>query len=222
MTTPAAVWDAFTNPINDGPGQTWTHIRLSLFALALAAAIAVPSGLVLAKLGKAGSAVTTLTSGLGRAVPTFAVMALVAALFTIGFWPAVVGLVLLGIPPILLNTVVGIREVDPGAVEASRGMGLTAPQVMRKVELPLSLPLIFAGLRLSTNQVVATAALAGFVGAGGLGVIVQSGLFNGQEDVLLAGAIPIAILAILAQLAISGVERAVSPKGLRLTRAARR
>lgn len=221
MTTPAEVWDAFTNPINDGPGQTWTHIRLSLIALVIATGLAVPLGLVLAKLGSAGSALTTLASGLGRAVPTFAVMALVAALSTIGFWPAVIGLILLGIPPILLNTVVGIREVDAGAVEASRGMGFTPPQVLRRVEVPLSLPLIFAGLKLSANQIVATAALAGFVGAGGLGVIVQSGLFNGQEDVLLAGAIPIALLAIGAQLALTGIERVVSPTGLRVARAAR-
>ncbi len=221
MITPSAIWDAFNDPFVNGPEQLWIHVQMSLVALLIATAIAIPLGLVFAKSHRAGSVATTLVSGVGRAVPTFAVMALVAALVTIGFWPAVVGLVILGIPPILLNTVVGIREVDRGAVEAARGMGFTRRQVLERIEIPLAVPLVFAGLRLSANQIVATAALAGFVGAEGLGVIVQSGLFNAQDDVLLAGAIPIALLAIVAQLILTGIERLASPKGLRVARAAR-
>lgn len=221
MITPSAIWDAFNDRFVNGPEQLWTHVQMSVASLLIAMAIAIPLGLLFAKSGRAGSIATTLVSGVGRAVPTFAVMALVAAIATIGFWPAVVGLVILGIPPILLNTVVGIREVDRGAVEASRGMGLTRAQILRQVELPLAVPLVFAGLKLSANQIVATAALAGLVGADGLGVIVLSGLLNAQDDVLLAGAIPIALLAIAAQLILTGIERAASPKGLRVARATR-
>lgn len=221
MITPSAIWDAFNDKFVNGPEQLWIHVQMSVASLLIAMAIAIPLGLLFAKSGRTGSIATTLLSGVGRAVPTFAIMALVAAIATIGFWPAVVGLVVLGVPPILLNTVVGIREVDEGAVEASRGMGLTRAQILRQVELPLAVPLVFAGLKLSANQIVATAALAGVVGAGGLGVIVQSGLLNAQDDVLLAGAIPIALLAIAAQLILTGIERLASPKGLRAARATR-
>src|SRR5690606_37342638 len=145
-------------------------------------------------------------------------IALVLAVSSLGFWPAVIGLFGLGVPPILLNTYTGIRGVDPGAVEASRGMGLTAPQILARVELPLAVPLIFAGIRTSAVQIVATAALVGLVGVGGLGVIVQSGLANDQPDVLLAGAIPIALLAALAEALFGAAQWLLTPRGLRLAR----
>ncbi len=135
-----------------------------------------------------------------------------------GFWPAVIGLTLLGIPPILVNTFTGIRDVDPATLDAARGMGLTSRQVLMRVEMPLALPLVFAGLRTSAVQVVATATLAGLVGAGGLGTLVLAGLGNDQVPVLLAGAIPVAILAILFEVTFAGIERLATPRGLRLTR----
>ncbi len=210
------VWTAFQQ--NDGWGQTRTHVELSLVALAIAASAGVVLGVICAKVGRGTSFILTTVANLGRTVPTFALIALILALTSLGFWPAAAGLILLGIPPILLNTTTGIREADRGAVEAARGMGLTPRQVLGRVELPMALPLIWAGIRNSSVQIIATAALAGVVGADGLGVIVQSGLANSQTDVLLAGAIPITILAALSEGLFAGAERATTPRGLRLAR----
>ena len=145
-------------------------------------------------------------------------MGIVITLTTIGFWPAVIGLYLLAVPPILLNTLTGVRQVDPAIVEASRGMGLTPLQVLGRVELPIAVPLISAGVRTAAVEVVATATLAGLVGGGGLGQVVISGLDTGQDDVLLAGAIPVALLALAAQLLFGAVERVATPRGLRIER----
>jgi osmoprotectant transport system permease protein len=209
-------WTAFQD--NDGWGQTWIHVKLSLVALAIATAIGMVLGIVSAKVGKGAAFVVVTIGNLGRTVPTFALIALILALTSLGFWPAVLGLIALGVPPILINTFTGIRDVDRGAVEASRGMGFTPLQVLGRVELPMAMPLIFAGIRISAVQIVATAALAGVVGADGLGVIVQSGLANNQNDVILAGAIPITILAALAELIFAGAERLATPRGLRIGR----
>lgn len=211
-----AVWDAFE--ANNGWDQTWIHIKLSLTALALATAVGLVLGVVCAKIGR-GAAFLVITIGnLGRTVPTFALIALILALTSLGFWPAALGLFLLGVPPILLNTFTGVKEVDRGVVEASRGMGLRPHQVLARVELPIAMPLVFAGIRTSSVQIIATAALAGLVGADGLGVIVSSGLSNSQDDVILAGAIPITILAALSEVVFGGVERVATPRGLRIGR----
>jgi osmoprotectant transport system permease protein len=211
-----AVWDAFQ--ANDGWGQTWITVKLTLVALALATVTGLVLGIICAKVGRGTAFLVITVSNLGRTVPTFALIALILALTSLGFWPAALGLYLLGIPPILLNAYTGVKEVDAGTVEASRGMGFTPLQVLGRVELPIALPLIFAGIRTSAVQIVATAALAGLVGAGGLGVIVASGLSNNQDDVILAGAIPITILAALAELIFGGAERLITPRGLRLSR----
>lgn len=210
------IWDAFQ--ANDGWGQTVTTIQLSLAALALATATGLILGVICAKIGRGAAFLVITVSNLGRTVPTFALIALILALTSLGFWPAVFGLFLLGIPPILLNTYTGVRDVDPGTVEASRGMGFTPLQVLGRVELPIAVPLVFAGIRTSSVQIIATAALAGLVGAGGLGVIVQSGLSNNQDDVILAGAIPITILAALSEVVFGGAERLATPRGLRISR----
>jgi osmoprotectant transport system permease protein len=210
------IWDAFQE--NDGWEQTWETVKLSLTALGLATLAGLVLGVVCAKVGRVASFLVITVSNLGRTIPTFALIALILALTGLGFWPAALGLFLLGIPPILLNTFTGVKEVDPGVVEASRGMGFTALQVLGRVELPVAMPLIFAGIRTSSVQIIATAALAGLVGAGGLGVIVSSGLSNNQDDVILAGAIPITILAALSELVFGGAERLATPRGLRISR----
>jgi osmoprotectant transport system permease protein len=210
------IWDAFQE--NDGWEQTWETVKLSLTALGLATLAGLVLGVVCAKVGRVASFLVITVSNLGRTIPTFALIALILALTGLGFWPAALGLFLLGIPPILLNTFTGVKEVDPGVVEASRGMGFTPLQVLGRVELPVAMPLIFAGIRTSSVQIIATAALAGLVGAGGLGVIVSSGLSNNQDDVILAGAIPITILAALSELVFGGAERLATPRGLRISR----
>ena len=210
------VWNAFTE--QNGWSQTWIHVKLSLAALALATIVGLSLGILCAKIGRAAAFIVVTVSNLGRTVPTFALIALILALTSLGFWPAVFGLFLLGVPPILLNTYTGVKEVDRGVIEASRGMGFRPWQVLGRVELPMAMPLIFAGIRTSSVQIIATAALAGLVGANGLGVIVSSGLANNQDDVILAGAIPITILAALSEFVFGGAERIATPRGLRISR----
>lgn len=212
------IWEAFNDPILDGPGQTLVHVWMSLVALAVASAIGIALGVAAAKAGRVAGFLVITAGNLGRTAPTFGIMALVVAIASIGFWPAVIGLILLGIPPILLNTYTGVREADPGMVEAARGMGLDRRQVLTDVELPSAVPLIFTGIRVSAVQIVATAALAGLVGADGLGVLVLAGLSNSQTDVLLAGAIPIALLAVATEIVFSSLSHVLTPKGLRLAR----
>jgi osmoprotectant transport system permease protein len=212
----ADTWTAFQE--NNGWGQTGTHIRLSATSLGIATVGGIVLGVTCAKIGRGAAFVVTTIANLGRTIPTFALIALILAVTSLGFWPTVVGLVLLGLPPILLNATTGIREADAGAVDAARGMGLTRAGVLRRVEMPMAMPLIWAGVRNSSVQIIATAALAGVVGADGLGVIVQSGLANSQTDVLLAGAIPITILAVAAEGLFASAERVSTPRGLRLAR----
>lgn len=214
----AGVWDAFNDPNLEGPHQLWVHVRLSVEALVVASAIGVALGVVAAKAGRAAAFAVIAISNLGRTIPTFALMALVVALSTIGERPALVGLIALGVPPVLLNAFTGIREVDRGVVEAARGMGFTAPAILGRVELPMALPLLFTGVRIAAIQIVSTAALAGAVGAGGLGVLILSGLANSDDDVLLAGAIPTALLALGIGAVLAVLQRLLTPRGLRAAR----
>ena len=209
-------WTAFLE--NEGWERLAQHVELSVVALLLAVAIGVVLGIACSKGGPIGSFAIAATGLIGRTVPTFAAMALVIALTSIGFWPAVIGLTALGIPSVLLNVATGIRGADRVAVEAARGMGLTPVQVLGRVELPLALPLVFTGLRSAAVMIVSTAALAGAVGAGGLGVTIIAGLSNNQTDVLLAGAIPVTLLAVAAEGIVIGAESLTTPKRLRRAR----
>ncbi|MCC6831415.1 MAG: ABC transporter permease [Thermoleophilia bacterium] len=219
--SPAGIWDAFNDPNLDGWHQLWIHVRLSLEALVLATVIGVTLGVVAAKTGRVTGFVVSAVANLGRTIPTFALLALAVALSTIGEGPTLVGLVALGVPPVLLNAHTGIREVDRGAVEAARGMGFTPLAVLGRVELPMALPLVFTGIRVSAIQIVATAALGASVGANGLGVLILSGLANADDEILLAGAIPTALLALAVGGMLALAERLLTPRGLRLARASR-
>ena len=209
-------WTAFVD--NEGWERLGQHVEMSLVSLALAGAIGFVLGVACAKGGPVGSFAIAATGLVGRTVPTFAAMALVIAVSSVGFWPAVVGLTLLGVPPVLLNVATGVRGAERGAVEAAHGMGFTPAQVLGRVELPLAVPLVFAGLRSAAVMVIATAALAGAVGAGGLGVTIIAGLNNNQTDVLLAGAIPVTLLALVAESAIVAAQLLVTPRRLRHSR----
>jgi osmoprotectant transport system permease protein len=216
MSLLADTWTAFTE--NEGWERLAQHVRLSVVALLLAGTIGLLLGIACSKGGPLGSFAIAATGLIGRTVPTFAAMALVIAFTSIGFWPAAVALTALGIPTVLLNVATGIRGADAAAVEAARGMGLTPIQVLGRVELPLALPLAFAGLRSAAVMIVSTTALAGAVGAGGLGVTIIAGLSNNQTDVLLAGAIPVTLLAVLAEGIVLAAQTLVTPKRLRRAR----
>jgi osmoprotectant transport system permease protein len=151
-----------------------------------------------------------------RAIPTIAFLAAVIPLLGIGFTPTIVGLTLLGIPPILLNTIAGLRGIDPATIDAGRGMGMTWWELLRRVRIPLVLPVIAAGVRTSVVQITATTTIAGLVGGGGYGDYITYGLDLVQTPPLLVGAVSVALLALIAELGLGAVQRAVTPAGLRV------
>jgi osmoprotectant transport system permease protein len=190
----------------------WEHLKLSGAAIAIACAIAIPIGLALGHTGK-GELLTISISNIGRAVPSLALIAFFVAYIGVGFTNVTLALVLLAIPPILTNTYVGVRQVDQEVIDAGRGMGLTAAQVVRRIELPLALVSIFGGIRTSAVNVVATAAIAPLAGVLTLGDYILSANVYG-DDGRLAGAILVAVLAIAVELTFATVQRLVTPKGL--------
>jgi osmoprotectant transport system permease protein len=193
---------------------TWQHVKLSGAAIAIACAVAIPIGLILGHAGK-GELLAISISNVGRAVPSLALIAFFVAYIGVGFTNVTLALVLLAIPPILTNTYVGVRQVDPEVIDAGRGMGLTPPQVVRRIELPLALPSIFGGIRTSAVNVVATATIAPLAGVLTLGDFILSANVYG-DDGRLAGAILVALLAVMVELAFATLQRAVSPKGLKI------
>jgi osmoprotectant transport system permease protein len=192
---------------------TWEHVKLSGAAIGIACAVAIPIGLLLGHVGK-GELLAISISNVGRAVPSLALIAFFVAYLGVGFTNVTLALVLLAIPPILTNTYVGVRQVDPEVIDAGRGMGLTATQVVRRIELPLALSSIFGGIRTSAVNVVATATIAPLAGVLTLGDYILSANVYG-EDGRLAGAILVAVLALAVELAFATVQRLVSPRGLR-------
>ena len=193
------------------------HVEISLLAVALATILALPVGLVTGHTRR-GTFLAVSAGNLGRALPSFGILAIVFpftlryAPGSIGFPPTLIALFLLAIPPILTNTYVGIQSVGPDSVEAARGMGLSGRQVLLQLELPLAAPLIVAGLRTAAVQVVATATLGAVFAWGGLGRFIVDGFATGDKALILAGAILVAVLAILTEVAFAALERLVSPR----------
>ncbi|NED98838.1 ABC transporter permease [Phytoactinopolyspora halotolerans] len=187
------------------------HMWLTGVSLLIACAVAVPIGLWLGHIGRGGTLAINI-SNVGRAVPTFAVMVLLF-LTPLGLsdWTTIIALVLFAMPPLLTNTYVGMREVDRDAVEAARGMGMGALQVVGKVEFPLAIPLIMNGVRLAAVQIVATATVAALVAGGGLGRIITSGFGRGDYPQLIAGAILVAATALLVEGSMEWLQRRVDP-----------
>jgi osmoprotectant transport system permease protein len=192
---------------------TWQHVKLSGAAIVIACAIAIPVGLLLGHAGK-GELLAISISNVGRAVPSLALIAFFVAYIGVGFTNVMIALVLLAIPPILTNTYVGVRQVDPEVIDAGRGMGLTARQVIRRIELPLALSSIFGGIRTSAVNVVATATIAPLAGVLTLGDFILSANVYG-DDGRLAGAILVALLAVAVELVFATLQRFVSPSGLK-------
>jgi osmoprotectant transport system permease protein len=187
------------------------HLAISLVAVAAAAVVALPLGLWLGHSGRGGGFVVAL-SNVSRAIPVLALLT-VFAVTPIGFGDTAttIALAVFALPPILTNTYVGFRQVDPDVQEAARAMGMHPRQVVLRAELPLALPLVMTGLRTATVQVVATASLAALVGGGGLGTLIDLGF--GQQDygLMIAGAILVALLALLTELVLVALSWAVTP-----------
>jgi osmoprotectant transport system permease protein len=191
--------------------RTVEHVQLSAIALGIALLVALPIAMWLGHV-KRGGFLAVNVSNIGRAVPTFAVLTLLA-LTSLGVSnrAVVLALVLFGIPPVLTNAYVGIREVDPQAVEAARGMGMTALQQLRRVELPLAVPLVLNGVRLAAVQIVATMTIAALVSGPGLGRIIQEGFATQDKPELEAGALLVVVLALLVEGGFAWLQRVVDP-----------
>jgi osmoprotectant transport system permease protein len=197
------------------------HLELSAVPLVLAIAIALPIGLAIGHTGR-GAALAISLANIGRALPTLGILGMVLTITAnwvppYGFFliPTVVSLLALAVPPIVTNTYAGLREVDPEMIEAGRGVGMREPQLLLQVEVPLALPSILAGLRISAVQVVATATLAAVLGAGGLGRLIIDGIAQQDDAQLFMGAVLVGALAIGTELAFSWLQRAVISPGLR-------
>jgi osmoprotectant transport system permease protein len=203
---------------NRHPDRFWRntaiHVDLSLLAVGIGILVAIPLGILLTRNRRAAFVVINLAAT-GRTIPAIAILALLLPALGIGFRPALVALTLLAIPPILTNTYVGLTQVDPDAVEAARAMGMNTWELLRKIELPLVMPIVFAGVRTSAVQVVASATLATFIGGGGLGDFIQAGIAMNDTSQLLVGGIPVALLALGTDWISGWCERGLTPKGLR-------
>jgi len=193
--------------------KTWEHLLLSGAAMAIALVIALPLGLWLGHKHR-GSFLAVNVANLGRALPSLAVIAVGFVFLGVGFWSVALALVVLAVPPILTNAYVAVDGVETDAVEAARGMGMTRWQIVRRVELPLALPLVFAGIRTATVFVVATATIAAIAGGGGLGDIIVNQAGYGLEGVV-GAAICVSVLALAADGLLGLVQKLLTPAGLR-------
>ena len=197
--------------------ETQRHIWMVVMAECAVILIGVPLGILVTRPGF--KMLTTPIIGganAGQSIPSLAIVAIMVPLLGMGFWPAIVALFIWGLLPILRNSYAAINNINPAIVEAARGMGMTKGQIARRIELPLALPVIVTGIRVSTVVVVGTAVLAALIAAGGLGRIILAGVFSGQPLITLQGAAPTAALAITLGFILERIESAITPRGLKI------
>jgi osmoprotectant transport system permease protein len=212
----------FTDPAqwsgsNAIPKRLLEHVLLSGTAVLMGLSIGLPIGMYIGHTGRL-AVVAIAVANIGRAVPSYALLFVFFPLFGLGlagFATPFPALVLLAIPPILTNTYVGLRDIDRDVIEAGRGMGMNARQMLLGLELPIALPVVVAGLRTAAVQVVATATLAALVAGGGLGRYIVDGFALRQQERLVAGALLVALLALLTERAFTLLERRLVSPGLR-------
>jgi osmoprotectant transport system permease protein len=207
-----------TDPVNwsgaEGIGnRILQHLGYTFLALAIAAVIAFPIGLLIGHTRR-GAFLAINLGNAARALPTLGVLTLVVLLTGIGVLPVLIALVVLGIPPILTSTYAGVSGVDAATIDAARGMGMSEGEILRKVEIPIAMPLIISGLRSATLQIVSTATIAAYVALGGLGRYVVDGLGLQDFPQMLAGAVLVALLAIVLDLAFALAARLLVSDGL--------
>mgnify|MGYP001440900685 CR=1 FL=1 len=193
---------------------TSVHIQLVFFSMIIATVIAVSLGILVTRVPQLKTVVLGGT-GILQTIPSLALLGFMILIFGIGVKTAIAALFLYSLLPIMRNTYTGIKEVDPATIEAARGMGMTSAQILFRVELPLALPTIMAGIRTAAVINVGNATLAAFIGAGGLGDFIFLGITRGIDGLILLGAIPAALLAILIESLFTLIERWSTPKGLR-------
>jgi osmoprotectant transport system permease protein len=189
---------------------TWSHVQLSVFALALAILIFVPMGIVFARSERSGSSFVGAIASV-RVIPSLALIFLFYPLFGFGYRPALLALVVLAGPPLILNTFAGMRQVDAAVLEAARGVGMNPAQVFLKVHFPLALPVIVSGMRSASVEIFASATLASFIGVRTLGQYIITGISLLDTTYLLAGGFLIVLLVLSAEGILVGIERLVRP-----------
>ena len=202
------------DPRNDFTGHTIEYLQICGLSIVVAMVIGVVLGIAVSRNALLAFIAVNL-SGLMRAIPVIAFLIAALPYLGIGFVPTIVALIVLGIPPILLNTYTGIRGIDAATIDAARGMGMTTWQIIMRIQAPLVLPIVAAGVRTAAVQIVATATLAAIIGAGGYGAYIIDGLFKLNNTEILAGAIPVAVLALVVEVFMSWLQRAITPAGLR-------
>ncbi len=186
--------------------STLRHIEVSLIAVIISVAIAIPLGILITRYRKMAHLVVN-SANIGQTIPSLAILGMVIPVLGIGLKPAVFALVLRGVLPIINNTYSGITNVNSSIIEAGKGMGMRSRQILRLVELPLSFPVIMAGIRTATVLSISVATLAALIGAGGLGDLIFQGIVMADRNLLLAGSIPTALLAIGADLLLGWLEK---------------
>lgn len=197
--------------------SSWAHFKMVFIAVVIATAIGVPLGVLVTRSGLEKLALPVIGgASVGQTVPSLAVIAIMAPLLGFGLQSAIVALVIYGLLPILRNSYTSIKTIDPAVIEAARGMGLTRMQIARKIELPLAMPVIIAGIRISTVITVGTAELAVLVGGAGLGKITLTGVFAREALIILQGAAPTAAMAITLGFLLERVEQWMMPRGIRV------
>lgn len=197
--------------------QTIAYLQLCGFSILISVALGVVLGIAVSRNAFLGFIAINL-SGLMRAIPVIAFLIAVLPYLGLGFLPAAIALIILGIPPVLLNTYTGLRGIDPAIIDAAKGMGMTTLQIISRIQAPLVMPVLAAGVRTAAIQIVATATLAAFIGADGYGIYIVDGLYKLNNTEILAGAIPVAILALLIEVLMGWLQTALTPTGLRTSR----
>ncbi|HOA35101.1 MAG TPA: ABC transporter permease [Bacillota bacterium] len=192
------------------------HIVLTVLAIVLAIALGIPLAILASRVPFMEKPVLIL-GNLGQAIPSLVVLALCLPIMGIGFAPSLAALLFRAILPILLNTFVGIKNVDHGLIEAARGMGMTENQILWKVQIPITVPVMLAGIRTATVQAISLATLAAFAGGGSLGNLIQQGIMINHKGRLFTGAVSTAVLALLADFIIGWLEKWFTPRGLKVS-----
>ncbi|QQZ07772.1 ABC transporter permease [Heyndrickxia vini] len=194
--------------------KTWQHFYISIIAVFLGIIVAVPVGIALTRTPKLAGVIMGI-AGVIQTFPSLAILAFFIPILGVGKVPAIVALFFYSVLPILRNTYIGVKGIERNLLEAGRGMGMTGWERIRYVEIPLAIPVIMAGIRLSTVYLIGWATLAAFIGAGGLGDYIFSGLNLYQTEFIIAGAVPVTILALLVDLLLGKLENWATPKGIR-------
>jgi osmoprotectant transport system permease protein len=219
MNRDSSLWDQIIHQLSMRTDDLWVsllrHIELVSISMGIAILIGVPLGILISRLSFMEGPVLG-TAGILQTIPSLALLGFMIPLFGIGLITAVVALFLYSLLPIIRNTFAGIKDVNRSVIEAAIGMGMTDRQILFKIELPLALSVLMAGIRTATVINVGTATLAAFIGAGGLGDFIFLGISRNIDALVLLGAIPAALLALILDFLLGKLERAATPRGLKI------